>query len=113
MVSQSQREDMSWGEEDSPAYKPYTQNQEPANNAICSVPATTIAAASLGKTVSSTITPATMPMADVGLGFTMQISPNHRYKLYTEARYEDLFENSNLAPYKNVEIIPLTVGILW
>lgn len=24
MVSQSQREDMSWEEEDSPAYKPYT-----------------------------------------------------------------------------------------
>ncbi|MHB8301603.1 MAG: hypothetical protein ACYDC6_02010 [Acidobacteriaceae bacterium] len=53
------------------------------------------------------------PMADLGVGFTMQIWPNHRYKLYTEARYEDLFENSNLAPYKNVEIIPLSAGISW
>jgi len=53
------------------------------------------------------------PMADVGLGLTMQISPYHRYKLYTEGRYENLFENSNLAPYKNVGIIPFSIGILW
>lgn len=53
------------------------------------------------------------PLADAGLGFTMRISPNRRYSLYTEARYENLFENSNLAPYRNVAIVPLTVGLKW
>lgn len=53
------------------------------------------------------------PMADAGFGFTMRIWPNRRYKLYTEARYENLFENSDLAPYKNVELVPLSAGIQW
>lgn len=53
------------------------------------------------------------PMADAGLGFTMQLSPNHRYKLFTEARYENLFGNSNYAPYKNAELVPLSVGMQW
>lgn len=53
------------------------------------------------------------PMADAGLGFTMQLSTNHRYRLFTEARYQNLFENSNYAPYKNAEVIPLSFGVLW
>lgn len=52
-------------------------------------------------------------LADAGLGFTMQLSRQHRYRLYTEARYENLFQNSHLPPYKNVEVIPLTVGFQW
>lgn len=58
-------------------------------------------------------TNSSQPMADVGLGFSMRISPQHRYRLYTEARYENFFQNSHLPPYKNVEVIPLTVGIQW
>ena len=53
------------------------------------------------------------PMADAGLGFTMRPWQRRRYRVFTEARYEDLSENSNLPPGKNVEMIPVTVGMEW
>ncbi len=53
------------------------------------------------------------PMVDIGPGFTMQISPKHRYKLYAEARYEDLFADSSYPPFKHVQIVPLSLGVSW
>lgn len=58
-------------------------------------------------------TNSSQPMADAGFGFSMQIFPQRHYRLYTEARYENFFQNSHLPPYKNVEVIPLTVGVQW
>lgn len=58
-------------------------------------------------------TTSSQPMADVGLGFTMRPFGQHRYQIYTEARYINLYEGSNVPPYKNVGTIPLTAGIQW
>ena len=52
-------------------------------------------------------------MGDAGLGFTMRPWIRHRYRVYVEARYENMYVNSDMAPYKNVEIIPVTVGLEW
>ncbi len=53
------------------------------------------------------------PVYDGGLGFTMRPWRGHRWRAYAEARYEDLMENSDLAPYRNVQVIPVTVGVEW
>ena len=58
-------------------------------------------------------TTSNQPMVDAGVGLTMQISGRHRYKLFAEARYENLFQGSDLPPYRNVEFVPLTAGIQW
>lgn len=53
------------------------------------------------------------PVIDGGLGMALRPWRGHRWRAYAEARYEDLREGSNLAPYKNVEVIPVTVGMEW
>ena len=51
------------------------------------------------------------PAIDGAIGFTRQI--RSRSRLFVEARFEKLNENSHLAPYKNVETMPVVVGLEW
>lgn len=53
------------------------------------------------------------PSVNAGLGFSMRILPSHLSKLYVEARYENLFENSLYPPFKHAEIVPLSLGVSW
>lgn len=53
------------------------------------------------------------PMFDAGIGLTRGLRGMKRSRIFFDARYEDLMEGSNLAPFRNVLVIPLTVGVEW
>ncbi len=51
------------------------------------------------------------PAIDGAIGFMRQF--RFRSRLFVEARFENLDENSSLAPHKNVEAMPVVVGLEW
>lgn len=53
------------------------------------------------------------PIFDAGVELTRRLRGMKRSQIFFDARYEDLMEGSNLAPFRNVQVIPLTVGLEW